>query len=113
MGPNRLVVGECRGAEVVHLLTAMNTGHRGAGTTLHANSAQAVPLRLCALGALAGLDSRTVALHTATAFERIIHLEHRDGRRRIEGIYSLHPAVEGSEEYLQVRRMSTESNVGY
>ena len=45
MGPDRLVVGECRGAEVVHLLTAMNTGHRGAGTTLHANSAQAVPLR--------------------------------------------------------------------
>lgn len=113
MGPDRLVVGECRGAEVVHLLTAMNTGHRGAGTTLHANSAQAVPLRLCALGALAGLDSRTVALHTATAFERIIHLEHRDGRRRIEGIYSLHPAVEGSEEYLQVRRISTGSELGY
>lgn len=113
MGPDRLVVGECRGAEVVHLLTAMNTGHRGAGTTLHANSAQAVPLRLCALGALAGLDSRTVALHTATAFERIIHLEHRDGRRRIEGIYSLHPATQGSEEYLQVRRISVQSNVGY
>lgn len=113
MGPDRLVVGECRGAEVVHLLTAMNTGHRGAGTTLHANSAQAVPLRLCALGALAGLDSRTVALHTATAFERIIHLEHREGRRRIEGIYSLHPATQGSEEYLQVRRISTESDVGY
>ena len=113
MGPDRLVVGECRGAEVVHLLTAMNTGHRGAGTTLHANSAQAVPLRLCALGALAGLDSRTVALHTATAFERIIHLEHRDGRRRIEGIYSLHPATQGSEEYLQVRRISTGSEVGY
>ncbi|WP_311451843.1 ATPase, T2SS/T4P/T4SS family [uncultured Rothia sp.] len=112
MGPDRLVVGECRGAEVVHLLTAMNTGHRGAGTTLHANSAQAVPLRLCALGALAGLDSRTVALHTATAFERIIHLEHRDGRRRIEGIYSLHPAVEGSEEYLQVRRISVGSDIG-
>ena len=113
MGPDRLVVGECRGAEVVHLLTAMNTGHRGAGTTLHANSAQAVPLRLCALGALAGLDSRTVALHTATAFERIIHLEHRDGCRRIEGVYSLHPAVEGSEEYLQVRRISVGSDVGY
>ena len=113
MGPDRLVVGECRGAEVVHLLTAMNTGHRGAGTTLHVNSAQAVPLRLCALGALAGLDSRTVALHTATAFERIIHLEHRDGRRCIEGIYSLHPATQGSEEYLQVRRISTGSEVGY
>lgn len=113
MGPDRLVVGECRGAEVVHLLTAMNTGHRGAGTTLHANSAHAVPLRLCALGALAGLDSRTVALHTATAFERIIHLEHRDGRRRIEGVYTLHPAVEGSEEYLQVRRVSVGPEIGY
>ena len=113
MGPDRLVVGECRGAEVVHLLTAMNTGHRGAGTTLHANSAQAVSLRLCALGALAGLDSRTVALHTVTAFERIIHLEHRDGCRRIEGVYSLHPTVEGSEEYLQVRRISVGSEVGY
>ncbi len=113
MGPDRLVVGECRGAEVMHLLTAMNTGHRGAGTTLHANSAQAVSLRLCALGALAGLDSRTVALHTVTAFERIIHLEHRDGCRRIEGIYSLHPATQGSEEYLQVRRISTGSDVGY
>lgn len=113
MGPDRLVVGECRGAEVMHLLTAMNTGHRGAGTTLHANSAQAVSLRLCALGALAGLDSRTVALHTVTAFERIIHLEHRDGCRRIEGVYSLHPTVEGSEEYLQVRRISVGSEVGY
>lgn len=113
MGPDRLVVGECRGAEVVHLLTAMNTGHRGAGTTLHANSAQAVPLRLCALGALAGLDSRTVALHTVTAFERIIHLEHRDGRRRIEGVYSLHPTTQGSEEYLQVRRISVGSEIGY
>lgn len=103
MGPDRLVVGECRGAEVVHLLTAMNTGHRGAGTTLHANSAEAVPRRLIALGALAGLDYRTVALHTVTAFERIIHLEQQDGCRRIEGVYSLH--VEGPEERLRVRRI--------
>jgi len=103
MGPDRLVVGECRGAEVVHLLTAMNTGHRGAGTTLHANSAEAVPRRLIALGALAGLDYRTVALHTVTAFERIIHLEQQGGRRRIEGVYSLH--VEGPEERLRVRRI--------
>lgn len=107
MGPDRLVVGECRGAEVVHLLTAMNTGHRGAGTTLHANSAEAVPRRLIALGALAGLDYRTVALHTVTAFERIIHLEQKGGRRRIEGVYSLH--VEGTEEQLRVRRVPINS----
>ncbi len=107
MGPDRLVVGECRGAEVVHLLTAMNTGHRGAGTSLHANSAQAVPRRLVALGALAGLDSRTLALHTATAIERIIHLEYHEGQRRIEGIYSL--CLEGPEEQLRVQRITVSS----
>lgn len=89
MAPDRLIVGECRGAEITHLLTAMNTGHTGAGTSLHANSARAVPMRLAALGALAGLDARTVALHAATAFDRIIHL-HKDGpTRRVEGIYEL------------------------
>ena len=66
------MVGECRGSEILHLLNAMNTGHQGAGTTLHANSAFAVPHRLAALGALAGLDERTIALHASTAFDRII-----------------------------------------
>ena len=90
MGPDRLVMGECRGAEIVHLFNAMNTGHRGAGTTLHANSAQAVPLRLQALGALAGLPRDTVDMHALTAFERIIHLEQgENGRRRVQGIYAL------------------------
>ena len=83
------MVGECRGSEILHLLNAMNTGHQGAGTTLHANSAFAVPHRLAALGALAGLDERTVALHASTAFDRIIHLEQVQGVRRIAGIYRL------------------------
>lgn len=89
MAPDRLIVGECRGAEVIHLLTAMNTGHSGAGTSIHANSATAIPMRLAALGALAGMDTRTVALHAATAFERIIHLHRVGPYRRIEGIYTL------------------------
>ena len=67
----------------------MNTGHTGAGTSLHANSARAVPMRLAALGALAGLDARTVALHAATAFDRIIHLQKDGPTRRVEGIYEL------------------------
>ena len=89
MAPDRLMVGECRGSEILHLLNAMNTGHQGAGTTLHANSAFAVPHRLAALGALAGLGERTVALHASTAFDRIIHLEQVQGVRRIAGIYRL------------------------
>ena len=75
---------------------------------LHANSAEAVPRRLHCLGALAGLDYRTVALHTVTAFERIIHLERQGGRRRIEGVYSLHVegarrAVAGAEDSPLIR----------
>ena len=89
MAPDRLMVGECRGSEILHLLNAMNTGHQGAGTTLHANSAFAVPHRLAALGALAGLDERTVVLHASTAFDRIIHLEQVQGVRRVAGIYRL------------------------
>ncbi|HKU34751.1 MAG TPA: TadA family conjugal transfer-associated ATPase, partial [Paenarthrobacter sp.] len=53
MRPDRLIVGECRGAEVRELLTALNTGHTGGGGTIHANTAEAVPARLVALGALA------------------------------------------------------------
>ena len=56
MRPDRLVVGECRGAEVRELFTALNTGHAGAGT-VHANSAADVVPRFEALGALAGLDA--------------------------------------------------------
>src|SRR5699024_9151685 len=60
MRPDRLIVGECRGAELRDFLTAMNTGHQGAGGTVHANSPQAVPARLIAMGALAGLGPETV-----------------------------------------------------
>ncbi|WP_258934405.1 ATPase, T2SS/T4P/T4SS family [Nesterenkonia pannonica] len=55
MRPDRLIVGECRGAELRDFLTAMNTGHAGAAGTIHANSPEAVPARLVAMGALAGL----------------------------------------------------------
>ncbi|HEX3005354.1 MAG TPA: TadA family conjugal transfer-associated ATPase, partial [Angustibacter sp.] len=55
MRPDRLVVGEVRGAEVRELLAALNTGHEGGCGTLHANDATEVPARIEALGALAGL----------------------------------------------------------
>ena len=81
MRPDRIVVGECRGAEVRELLQALNTGHEGGCGTLHANTAQDVPARLEALGALGGLDARALATQAASALDLIIHLE-RDGARR-------------------------------
>lgn len=86
MRPDRLVVGECRGVEVRELLTAMNTGHTGGGCTIHANTAQSVPARLTALGALAGLGQDAVRLQAASAIDVVIHVERAARGRRISGI---------------------------
>ena len=61
MRPDRLVVGEVRGAELADLLSALNTGHEGGCGTVHANSAADVPARLEALGALGGLSQEALA----------------------------------------------------
>jgi pilus assembly protein CpaF len=86
MNPSRLVVGECRGAEVRDLLAALNTGHRGAGGTIHANSAVDVPARLAALGALAGMSRDSTNLQAASALDVVVHLERTPGGRRIADI---------------------------
>lgn len=82
MRPDRVIVGEVRGAEVVELLAALNTGHEGGCGTLHANSAGDVPARLEALGVAAGLPRAAVHSQVASALDVIIHLgRERDGRR--------------------------------
>lgn len=81
MRPDRLIVGECRGAELRDFLTAMNTGHQGAAGTVHANSSDAVPARLAAMGALAGMTPETVAVQAAAALDVVIHVQ-RHGTRR-------------------------------
>lgn len=86
MRPDRLVVGECRGAEVRDLLGALNTGHEGGAGTLHANGLNDVPARLEALGALAGLDDRSLARQVVSAIGCIVHLARDpDGARRVVG----------------------------
>ncbi|GAA3703435.1 hypothetical protein GCM10022377_16340 [Zhihengliuella alba] len=74
MRPDRLIVGECRGAELRDFLAAMNTGHDGAGGTLHASSTDAVPARLTAMGALAGLGPEATALQAASAVDFVVHM---------------------------------------
>ncbi|OBF42542.1 conjugal transfer protein [Mycolicibacterium peregrinum] len=67
MRPDRIVVGEVRGAEVVDLLAALNTGHDGGAGTVHANNPAEVPARLEALGALGGLDRAALVSQLAAA----------------------------------------------
>lgn len=82
MRPDRLVVGEVRGAEVVELLTALNTGHAGSAGTLHANSARELPARLEALGALGHLERHALHSQAAAALQVALHLARfADGRR--------------------------------
>jgi pilus assembly protein CpaF len=83
MRPDRLVVGEVRGAEVRELLTALNTGHEGGCGTVHANAARDVPARLEALGALAGLGRDAVHAQAAGAVQVVLHLRRSGGRRRL------------------------------
>ncbi|PPG19223.1 pilus assembly protein CpaF, partial [Rathayibacter sp. AY1E8] len=65
------------------LLSALNTGHDGGAGTLHANSLEDVPARLEALGVLAGLGPEAIARQTVSAIDLVLHLERRDGRRRL------------------------------
>jgi pilus assembly protein CpaF len=87
MRPDRLVVGEVRGPEVVHLLAALNTGHGGC-CTVHANTAADVPARLEALGTAAGLDRAALHSQLAAALSVVLHLV-RDGsgQRRIAEVH--------------------------
>lgn len=83
MRPDRVVLGECRGADVREVLTALNTGHDGGCATLHANAVADVPARLEALGALAGMTPRAVAAQAASALDVVVHLRRSRGRRYV------------------------------
>ncbi|WP_335936783.1 TadA family conjugal transfer-associated ATPase [Streptomyces sp. PTD5-9] len=90
MRPDRLVVGEVRGAEVTELLAALNTGHEGGCGTVHANAAEHVPARLEALGTAAGLDRAALHSQLAAALSVVVHLvRDRAGRRRIAEVHVL------------------------
>jgi len=96
MRPDRLVVGEVRGREVVDLLAAMNTGHEGGSGTIHANRAEHVPARFEALGAAAGLPRPAVHSQLAAAIDAVVHLRRdRDGARRVCGLALLRPGIDG------------------
>jgi pilus assembly protein CpaF len=84
MRPDRLVVGEVRGAEVAELLAALNTGHDGGCGTLHANRPAEVPARLEALGSAAGLAPAAVHSQAAAALSVVVHVRRGPAGRRVE-----------------------------
>ncbi|UIZ92323.1 TadA family conjugal transfer-associated ATPase [Corynebacterium sp. CNCTC7651] len=87
MRPDRIVVGEIRGAEVIDLLAALNTGHEGGAGTLHANSIHEVPARLEALAALGGLDRVGLHAQLAAAVDMVVVVKRQaDGTRRVQQI---------------------------
>ncbi len=86
MRPDRLVIGECRGAEIVDLLGALNTGHEGGAGTLHANAPADVPARLEALGMLGGLPRAAVHAQVAAALQVVLQLRRTDQGRQLDSI---------------------------
>ena len=110
MRPDRIVLGECRGAEIREVLLALNTGHRGSLTTLHANAAQDVPARLIALGALADLPERAVALHAASAFDAIVHMERDLAGRKVVEVAAL-DLVDGSLHTIMACKLAPDGSL--
>lgn len=93
--PDRILVGEVRGAEAFDLLQALNTGHLGSVSTIHANSAEQALTRLahCVLTAHVGLPNRSTREAIASAIHLVVHIARVAGRRRVTEMV----AVEGYE----------------
>ncbi len=114
MRPDRIVVGECRGGEAFDMLQAMNTGHEGSMTTLHANTAKDVISRLELLVLQAGIELPVAAVREqiANAVHLIIHLGHfEDGSRKVVSVSELRRGAGGVvqvEDIFEFQRMGTD-----
>jgi len=114
MRPDRLVVGEVRGAEVRELLAALNTGHEGGMSTLHANGPEEVPARFEALGALAGMPREAVHAQLREALRVVVHVSRRDGSRGVDrvGVVEPDPADPRTVRVLEAARNGTAGLLG-
>jgi len=89
MRPDRIIIGECRGPEVLDMLQAMNTGHDGSMTTLHANSTRDVVVRMSSMILLSGIELPVRAIYEmiSSAIDVIVHIARlSDGSRKVTGI---------------------------
>ena len=90
--PDRIIVGEVRGAEAFDLLQALNTGHLGSMTTIHSNSAEQALTRLahCVVSGTAGLPHASVREAIALAIDIVVHIAREAGQRRITELLVVH-----------------------
>lgn len=109
MRPDRIILGEVRGVEIVDLLAALNTGHEGGCGTLHANSAAAVPARVLALGLGAHVSEASLLAQLALGIQVVCHLARSHGQRRIEGLYVLKQESDQVRCVLALRQSATDS----
>ncbi|MBA3822826.1 MAG: CpaF family protein [Ktedonobacterales bacterium] len=103
--PDRIIVGECRGGEALDMLQAMNTGHEGSMTTIHANTAKDVLNRLQMLVLMSGIDLPERAVHEQilSAVHLIVQLKHfEDNSRRVVSIAELRRGGAGGVEVVDI-----------
>jgi len=116
MRPDRIIIGECRGAEAFDMMQAMNTGHEGSMTTLHSNSARDAIYRLESMLAMGGMDMpiRVLRDYVASAIDLVVHLTRLpDGRRVINEVIEVGEAGdEGLRMQVIHRYRITGSNEG-
>jgi pilus assembly protein CpaF len=114
MRPERIVVGECRGGETLDMLQAMNTGHDGSLTTLHANSPRDALSRIETMSLMAGIDFpiRVIREQIGSAVQLVIHQSRlRDGSRKITHVTEI-AGMEGEKLVLQELFRFREDGVG-
>ncbi len=112
MRPDRLVIGEIRGAEAFDLLQAMNTGHSGSMSTIHANSPIDTLRRMetCALTSGVELPLRALRMQVASAINCVVHtMRLPDGSRKIVEISEVLPLEDGEYQMRQLMKWKTES----
>jgi pilus assembly protein CpaF len=86
-----------RGKEISDLLLALNTGHKGSATTVHADDAESVPTRIEALGLLAGLPREAIHAQMYSAFDVVIQMKNsRDGKRGVAALAKFIKSIDGT-----------------
>ncbi|MBQ9726419.1 MAG: Flp pilus assembly complex ATPase component TadA [Kiritimatiellae bacterium] len=114
MRPDRIIVGECRGGEALDMLQAMNTGHDGSLTTVHANAPRDVVSRLETMVMMSGLDlpSRAIREQIASAIDLVVH-ESRfpDGSRKVVAISEV-TGLEGQQVVMQDLFVYEQTGIG-